>query len=393
MNKITQSGRAVNEKKALDHAVWLARLVGRELGQDAWLQSKARSQRLTRQSEEIAARLEAQGITARRPRSEWVAVVGRGGEAEVLPGSQYRHVQFIPAVMATESRQWCRDLQHFLDAHEFCRMWVLTSGRRCKVGEIGQRLGWMSRKISALARVIKAKWGIEAQAARTEITIKAEPDGSHSFHPHTHLIVMPTRTLTKSDWNNALRYVHRRMGTHWSDCGRIRDAAECGKYLAKIDDTEEGDGCGILSLSDAELAELARQLFHRQLSRRMGRFARECRDRQTRGVRIRKTPDEQGVWRWAEVAKPKIDARQRPNGSGRSANIVIGRTVCTFRRPVLEAGLLVLNYDGDYAKLLRLRFGGDEDAAFGTGAIKVHTRTKIGQTQTQETASAAHAPP
>jgi hypothetical protein len=236
--------------------------------------------------------------------------------------------------------------------------------------------------------VLRAKWGIEAVAARTEITLQKEADGSHSFHPHTHLIVMPARTLTKSDWSTALRYVHKRMGTHWRDCGRIRDAAECGKYLAKIDDTEEGEGCGILSLSGEELAEMHRQLFHRQLSRRMGRFARECRDRQTRGVRIRKTPDEQGVWRWAEVAKPKIDARQRPNGSGRSANIVIGRTVCTFRRPVLEAGLLVLNYNGDYAALIRSRFGGDEEAAFN-----VHTRTKIGQTQTQETASAAHAPP
>jgi hypothetical protein len=391
MNRITQSGRAVNEKITLDHAAWLARLVGRELGQDAWIEAKARSQRLTRQSEEIADRLEAQGIAVRRPRSEWVTVVGRGGAAEVLPGSQYRHIQFIPAVMQAESRQWCRDLQFFLDAHPFARMWVITSGRRCKVHEIGQRLGKMSRQISALARVLRAKWGIEAQAARTEITIKAEDDGGHSFHPHTHLIVMPTRTLTKSDWSAALRYVHRRMGTHWSDCGRIRDAAECGKYLSKIDDCEEGEGCGILSLSDAELAEFARQLFHRQLSRRMGRFARECRDRNRRRVRVRKTPDEGGVWRWAEVERPKIEARQKANGSGASANIVIGRTVCTFRRPVLEAGILVLNYDGDYAKLLRLRFGGDEDTAFG--AIKVHTRTKIGQTQTQETASAAHAPP
>jgi hypothetical protein len=236
--------------------------------------------------------------------------------------------------------------------------------------------------------VLRAKWGIEAVAARTEITLQKEADGSHSFHPHTHLIVMPARTLTKSDWSNALRYVHRRMGTHFHDSGRIRDAAECSKYLSKIDDTDEGDGCGILSLSDAELAELARQLFHRQLSRRMGRFAQECRDRNRRRVRVRKTPDEQGVWRWAEVERPKVDARQRPNGSGRAVNIVIGRTACTFRRPVLEAGLLVLNYDGNYAKLIQARFNGDEEAAFN-----VHTRTKIGQTQTEEMASAAHAPP
>jgi hypothetical protein len=250
----------------------------------------------------------------------------------------------------------------------------------------------MSRKISALAHVLKAKWGIEAQAARTEITIKAEDDGTHSFHPHTHLIILPTRSLTKSDWSNALRYVHKRMGTHFHDSGRIRDAAECGKYLAKIDDTEEGDGCGILSLSDAELAELARQLFHRQISRRMGRFARECRDRQTRGVKVRKTPDEQGVWRWAEVERPKIEARQKANGSGRSTNIIIGRTACAFRRPVLETGLLVLNYDGNYAKLIQARFNGDEEAAFN-----VHTRTKIVQAErgggVAQVASAAHAPP
>jgi hypothetical protein len=180
------------------------------------------------------------------------------------------------------------------------------------------------------------------------------------------------------------------MGTHFHDAKRIKDAAECSKYLAKIDDSEAGEGKGILSLSGEELAEMHRQLFHCQISRRMGRFARECRDRQTRGVRIRKTPDEQGVWRWAEVAKAKVEARQKANGSGVSSNIVIGRTACTFRRPVLESALLVLNYDGDYESLIRSRFNGDEDAAFG---FSVHTRTKIGQTQTQETASAAHAPP
>jgi hypothetical protein len=124
----------------------------------------------------------------------------------------------------------------------------------------------------------------------------------------------------------------------------------------------------------------------------MGLFAQECRDRQTRGVKVRKTPDERGVWRWSEVAKAKVEARQKANGSGLSSNIVIGRTVCTFRRPVLEAGLLVLNYDGDYAKLIRLRFGGDEDAAFS-----VHTRTKIVQAEgggaAAEVASAALAPP
>jgi hypothetical protein len=254
----------------------------------------------------------------------------------------------------------------------------------------------MSRRISKLGHILRLKFEVEIEFARVEFTIKAE-EGTHTFHPHTHLIVMPLRRLTRAQWRAVLTFCHSYLGTHFRDCGRIHDAAEACKYMTKIDDSEDGEGNGLLSLSDAELAELARQLHGRQLSRRMGTFAKECRDRNRRRVRVRKTPDEQGVWRWAEVERPKVDARQRPNGSGRAVNIVIGRTVCTFRRPVLEAGLLVLNYDGDYAALIRSRFNGDEDAAFGTGAINVHTRTRIVQAQggggAAQMASAAHAPP
>jgi hypothetical protein len=252
----------------------------------------------------------------------------------------------------------------------------------------------MSRRISKLGHILRLKFGVEIEFARVEFTIKAE-EGTHTFHPHTHLIVMPLRRLTRARWRAVLTFCHSYLGTHFRDCGRIRDAAEACKYMTKIDDSDEGEGTGLLSLSAAELAELARQLHGRQLSRRMGIFAKECRDRQTRGVKVRKTPDEQGVWRWAEVAKAKVEARQKANGSGVSSNIVIGRTACTFRRPVLESALLVLNYDGDYESLIRSRFNGDEDAAFG--AIKVHTRTRIVQAQgggwAAQIASAAHGPP
>jgi hypothetical protein len=174
-----------------------------------------------------------------------------------------------------------------------------------------------------------------------------------------------------------LRYSHEFLGTHFKDCGRIFDSAECSKYLSKIEDTEEGEGKGLLSLSPWELGELSRQLLGRQLSRRMGTFARECRDREKRKVDLKKIPKGE-KWEWVEVERrrnPGAFPFQKRNGSGERENIVIGRTVCTFSRPVLEPALLVLNYSGDYEKLIRTGFLGDEERAFGV--INVHTRTRI----------------
>jgi len=363
----------------VNRSEWISALSGIELGEDAWLEGKARTQRILRLSLEIARRLESQGIQCFRPREEWVTVVGRGGVCEVLPGSQFVHRNIVPIVQQQESRQWCRDLQHFLDRHPMCRMWVVTSGERCWVDEIRERHQEMSRQISKLGHELKKLYDIEFQAARVEFTIR-EDEGSgwsafHTFHLHTHLIVLPRKRLTRKQWSSALRLSHKFLGVHFRDCGRIMDAAECSKYLVKIEDTEEGEGKGILSLPAWELAELSRQLLGCQLSRRMGSFAEECKSREKRKVQIKKIPKGEN-WEWVEVERiQNPGAFQKRNGSGERENIVIGRTVCTFSRPVLEPACLVLNYDGDYEKLLRTRFLGDEDRAFGV--ISVHTRTRI----------------
>lgn len=361
-------------RRGIDHAEYLASLIGKELSEGKWLESKARNQKIARLTDQVADALEKQGVQARRTDGNLVSVVGKNGEVEPLIGSLYRHINFLPAVQQMESRAWSRDLQHFIDQNPRSRMWVMTYGERCSIKQVRERMREMSRAISRLGYYLKRKGLVKLQAARNEFTIKRHGDGSASFHIHAHLVIVPVRYLEKDKWEGLLGDVKRNWGYHWHDSGQIRDARECSKYLTKLQSGDadnwktrnalhelykdnpwhsEGRVIGLLDLHNWEIAELHKQLFRLQLSRKMGDFLEQCGDRKRNRVTIRKM----GEGKWREVRKPSSGgARQKQNGTGRSLNIVLGRCITTFSRPVLEVGLIVQNYSGDLSQLLALRF-------------------------------------
>lgn len=337
----------------VEHSDYLASLVGKVIPEDSWLRSKARNQRIARLTAKVADALELVGVPARRNDGNIVSVVGKNGECEHLTGSIYRHINFLPSVQQMESRVWARDLQHYLDDNPNCRMWVMTSGKRCGINEVRERVMELTRNISRLGHYLaRSKW-VEFEAVRTEFTIRREDNGSASFHVHAHVIVKPLHYMTRQRWIALLRLVQARYPNHWRDCGRIHDSRECSKYLTKLEAKDDGEGIGLLDLNKWELGALAKQLHGRQLTRRMGEFSKQCRDRRERGVSIRKM----GEGGWKEVRKPKTFANQLRNKSGSSRDIVLGRCLTTFSRPVLEVGLIVMNYGGDLPRLLRARFG------------------------------------
>jgi len=346
-----------SQSSAVSHEHYLASLVGKELGEDAWLKSKARNARIARLTAEVADRLESMCIPARRTDGNVLSVVSANGDAEPLIGSIYRHINFLPSVQQQESRAWSRDLQAFLDANPNSRMWVFTNGPRVPIHKVRESFQEQTRRFSRIAHKLKAGRLIQFQAARAEFTIERDESGVLSFHCHTHIIVTPMRVLSRAEWKCLLRRTKRlNKSFHWDDSGHIKKSKECSKYLTKLESRDDGKGIGLLDLDRYELAQLHDQLFGLHLTRRMGRFMIECRDRKLRRVSLRKVND-----KWREVSMPRLststfdeDAVLTPGndkGNKPRLDVVLGKCVTTFRRPVLEIGLIVSNYSGSIGAL------------------------------------------
>lgn len=341
---------------AVSYERYLASLVGKKLGEDSWLKGKARNARIGRLTEQLANRLESQAIQAKRTDPTILSVVSATGESEPLIGSLYRHINFLPSVQQMESRAWARDLQAFMDQNKYCRMWVLTNGERVPVQGVRDAFQEQARRFSKIAYKLKKDNLVQFQAARAEFTIKRDPWTNEPFyHCHTHIIVTPLRFLPEDEWVALLARVRvLNNNCHWNDCGAIDDAGECSKYLSKLEASDKGDGIGLLDLKPIELAQLHHQLFRLHLSRRMGKFLLQSRDRKKRGVTLRKIDK-----RWREVAKPRFsafdeDAVLTPGndkGNKPRVNVVLGKCATTFTRPVLEIGLIVANYSGNIEQL------------------------------------------
>lgn len=345
-----------SQSSAVSYERYLASLVGKKLGEDSWLKGKARNARIGRLTEQLAERLQSTGIQAKRTDPMILSVVSATGESEPLIGSLYRHINFLPSVQQMESRAWARDLQAFMDQNKYCRMWVMTNGPRVPVHKVRESFQEQARRFSKIAYKLKKDNLVQFQAARAEFTIKRHlKTGEPLYHCHTHIIVTPLRYLTEDEWKALLARVRvLNNNLAWRDCERIHDSGECSKYLTKLETTDKGDGIGLLDLDRFELAQLHDQLFHLQLSRRMGKFLLQSRDRKQRGVTLRKIGK-----RWREVAKPRFSTFDEnavltpgnDKGNKPRVNLVLGKCATTFTRPVLEIGLIVANYSGNIEEL------------------------------------------
>jgi hypothetical protein len=357
---------------------WIESMVGHRLDEDKWIDSKARSQALSRATEIIASKLESLDYDCHRSKEQWVSVVDGEGNAELLAASKYRHVQFLPSVQSYESRRWCRELQYYIDTHpqrKWCRMWVSTTGERCSSGELAPRLRGQNRRISRMACELR-KMGVELLFSAAEFTIRLEKDGSFTYHPHQHLIILPLRFFEKSEWSALVERAKALLGGHHlRDAGKIAEVGECVKYCCKVLPDADSGSIALTDLPASELLALAKNLQKLRLKRAYGLFAQ---DRSSwkeekvtpKKVKIKKEPgdeaddvdvdgeEEQDTWEWRMVSTAGAKPPEVPCGSDDDRDIVIGTTISAIVQPVFSRSLLVINYSGNFRKLLAKRYGG-----------------------------------
>lgn len=299
----------------------------------------------------MADRLEMAGERAWRPREEWITAVNADGETEILPGSQFRHIQFLPLVMQHESRAWARNLQNFLDLTPNARLWTFTLGERVPVSDVRERVRAILHRLSDRAPRWR-KWGMDTVARRMEFTIDEGEGGMLTYHVHAHVILVPDRFRKKDEFAKLISDIRESWGSqHYShDDGIIRDSREVSKYLAKVESKEDRRGIGVSELPTSEFLLLAKAVHGLSLSRALGSFRRLQQRYKREGVSPRRLGEEG----WALVRKMTVGARQERNGSGNTTNIVLGSCVAALRKPILRQCILVQNFTS-LEDLLRLR--------------------------------------
>ncbi len=263
---------------------------------------------LKAQSHEIARKLIEAGKEAYRNEAWclWVYHV-HTKHLETLP--KFRRICLLPYVAAMVRAGHLRALEYWLQRHPHCRFWTFTSGKRCYVEDLRERLNALHRKLSALNAYLKRRgYPVEIVFRSSELgtvegqrydenagCIGRDASGRALYHPHAHCVVwLKQGRLPAWRWTALLSDVWTFWGDNWQDGdehgGPIRNPRECVKYVFKPGE--------IAALTSDELSALHDALFRMKLVQPMGELKRELKVRDAAGMTLVKQRTRDGaVWR------------------------------------------------------------------------------------------------
>ena len=217
---------------------------------DKWNEAQVQRRLLQQVSREVADRLESVGFEARTGRD--MSIVGLQSRG-ILKLESYRDLRIIPEVARRKRRALLKDVEYWMAQRPFARMWTFTTGERCMIWELRERLKWLHRKVSKLnATKFMKKAGASIVFRASELgEIKAsEVGGQFSFHPHAHCLVDLRAKLSKTAWATLLSQVSEWWGPHWDESGKVCQPRELVKYLAKPFDLLKLNGSQLLELNE-----------------------------------------------------------------------------------------------------------------------------------------------
>lgn len=251
---------------------------------------------LRSQSHEICRRLELVGIDGyiKGGPKMYVYYVHTRSLVE-LP--RFRHICLIPTAAAAMRAKMVLELGAFQEANDFLRMWTLTSGLRCKLTEVRERLGSFHDDQNEFRKWLRRKYGIEILFSATEFGTPETYDGNGAvtnakssglierdendevtLHVHAHTLVDVKQRRSKDDWIDLLADVQAHWPHMMQDGGQIVNPRELVKYI-----TKPGE---MLKLKPEELGELFRQTKDMKLMRPLGRFKEERAARKKREMKL-----------------------------------------------------------------------------------------------------------
>ena len=257
------------------------------------------------QSHKIAGALEAQGVTSYR-NSAWQAWRVFVHTQHVETVQPFRNITLLPYVAARNRQNLLAGLEWFLSRHPFCRFWTFTTGPRCTVDELPERVAWLHRRLSQLnAAPFMVAAGVQLVFRATEFgTLEEKPGDVHAgelleengvtlYHPHAHCVAwLSNGTLRRWEWVALGHKIKRFWRHHWDGGKIIGNARECVKYVSK-----PGDMVRLATNKPGELRRLYDAVKGVHLVQPMGELRRELCAMRRAGLELSKQWTKDGpVW-------------------------------------------------------------------------------------------------
>lgn len=240
----------------------LANNTGQEVPTQLWESGQRRFLELQRQSDDLADKLEVEGIKAREGRRT-LSVIGEVTGC-IEEQRDFRPIRFLPVVAQRERQGMLNALMYFqqnAQGGHYMRYSVVTAGQRIPAyGPLRETIRKLSRDISRWASEALHRFGVEVVYRGTEFTVNS--DGT--YHPHANVLYVPRRKLAADEWQAFLSWSHKRLGAHWRDCGKLSEPREALKYPFKPNDLQ--------GRPSDEIAWLFGQLFRMKLAQPLSSF-------------------------------------------------------------------------------------------------------------------------
>ena len=257
-----------------------AELAGESVPIDAWEKGRKQRDLLNDVSRVVADKLAAAGFRSRTNRD--LSLVGLQSR-QVVKLEPFRDVSIIPNVARRKRRKLLKDVEFYLHRNPFTRMWTFTTGTRCELWELKERLAGLHRKVSRLnAEDFMRRAGARIVFRATEFGEVQMAKGctGPTFHPHAHCLVSLSGKLSKDRWATLLNNVHSYWDHNWDESGRLKKSPrEVVKYCAKP--------LELVRLSGSELRFLQEEVLTKsRMVETLGPLRAERRDRKERGLRV-----------------------------------------------------------------------------------------------------------
>ena len=275
----------------------------------------------------------------------------------------WRNLNLLPSVQKTNRRKALRWLDAYFQQHPrspYGRYYVMTSGERCALEEVGARISFLTKRMNRWRRKTLTPKGVEVVAWMIEITI----DRDLRCHVHANVALIPPK-LSQDQLEALYAETTKIFGTWWKDNGRIANLKEFLKYTVKFSlasaKTGEKVDSDLFSLLDLPVREsidwetgevttthplktLHEQLFRRRLFHPIGEFGTFIKSHRERGLKPVKIGED-----WFMAPKLPVPERPKKNDSGVIENIVCA--VCA-PRPFEEGGAplpsaIIRNFSAD----------------------------------------------
>lgn len=307
---------------------------GREIPAEAFEKKKAERDLLMSQSKHIADMLESVGVKAYGESKLTMVGLLSGIEEPMI---DFRNIVFIPAVAKRKRTRVLGDLEYFIQNHPYSRMCVFTSGDRCPIDSVADRIREVHRRISKLnAKPFMKAAGISIVFRATELGSLQRIDGNPTFHIHCHAIIHLGGRLKKEAWSLLLGKVREWWQFHFADARKVEMAREACKYVVKPGD--------LLELTGPELKALHTQLFKLHLVQSLGSLREQRKNREEMDQRFHRVSGPLGS---KLETVPNWNKRQ-PASESSSSQISIDTVLATlvpapyFSR-ITEPAVIVMN--------------------------------------------------